>query len=168
MWCAGSAAGAYLRVRTDTRMVRPHTIVVRCGERDWGGNPCSPGASALGAVTCRKMGGCAVENALIILNPWAGRGTTGQHRQAIEATLTQEGIPYELMMTHAHGGAIELAWQGVERGYKQIIAVGGDGTINEVVNGIKGAEASLGKRVQLGIIPLGTGSDFVKALEGIE
>ncbi len=65
-------------------------------------------------------------------------------------------------------GAIELAWQGVERGYGRIVAVGGDGTINEVVNGIKGAEASLGRRARLGVIPIGTGSDFVKALDGVE
>src|SRR5262245_54192286 len=109
-----------------------------------------------------------MDTTLIILNPWAGRGTAGQRRADLEATLTQAGVPFELVTTHARGGATELAWQAAERGCETIVAVGGDGTINEVVNGIKGAEASLGQRPRLGIIPLGTGSDFVKALDAID
>jgi diacylglycerol kinase (ATP) len=109
-----------------------------------------------------------MDKTLIILNPWAGRGTAGQRRGDLEAAFTQAGVPFDLVATHARGGATELAWQGIERGYDPIVAVGGDGTINEVVNGIKGAEASLGRRAQLGIIPIGTGSDFVKTLDGVD
>jgi diacylglycerol kinase (ATP) len=109
-----------------------------------------------------------MDNTLIILNPWAGRGTANQRRPELEAALRQAGVPFELVTTHARGGATELAWQGIERGCNTVVAVGGDGTINEVVNGIKGAEASLGRRARLGIIPLGTGSDFVKALDGFD
>ncbi len=109
-----------------------------------------------------------MEKTLIILNPWAGRGAAGQRRPDLEAALGQAGIPYEIVTTHARGGAIELAWQGVERGFGRVVAVGGDGTINEVVNGIKGAEAGGARRARLGIIPLGTGSDFVKVLDRIE
>ncbi|HNP71172.1 MAG TPA: diacylglycerol kinase family lipid kinase [Kouleothrix sp.] len=105
---------------------------------------------------------------LIILNPWAGRGTAGRRRPEIEAALRESGADYSVLTTHARGGATELAWQGVEHGYDRIVAIGGDGTINEVVNGIKGAEANLGRRARLGIIPLGTGSDFIKVLDGFE
>jgi len=105
---------------------------------------------------------------LVILNPWAGRGAAGQRRGDLEAALHQAGVPFELVTTHARGGATELAWQGIERGCATVVAVGGDGTINEVVNGIKGAEAALGRRARLGVIPLGTGSDFVKSLDGVE
>jgi YegS/Rv2252/BmrU family lipid kinase len=105
---------------------------------------------------------------LVIINPWAGRGAAGRRRPELEAALAQAGVEYAVVTTHARGGATELAWQGVERGYERIAAVGGDGTINEVVNGIKGAEASLGRRARLAIIPLGTGSDFVKVLDGVE
>jgi YegS/Rv2252/BmrU family lipid kinase len=108
------------------------------------------------------------DRTLVILNPWAGRGAAGQRRGELEAALGQAGVPFELVTTHARGGATELAWQGIERGCSQVVAVGGDGTINEVVNGIKGAEASLGRRARLGLIPLGTGSDFVKSLDGVE
>jgi diacylglycerol kinase (ATP) len=109
-----------------------------------------------------------MEKTLVIINPWAGRGAAGRRRPDLEMTLEQTGVEYAIVATHARGGAVELAWQGVERGYGRIVAVGGDGTINEVVNGIKGAEASLGRRARLGIIPLGTGSDFVKVLDGVE
>jgi diacylglycerol kinase (ATP) len=109
-----------------------------------------------------------MEKLLVIINPWAGRGTAGRRRPELEQALRQTGAEYEIISTHARGGATELAWQGIERGYERIVAVGGDGTINEIVNGIKGAEAALGRGARLGIIPLGTGSDFVKALEGVE
>jgi YegS/Rv2252/BmrU family lipid kinase len=109
-----------------------------------------------------------MDKSLIILNPWAGRGAAGQRRGDLEAALDQAGVPFDLVTTHARGGATELAWQGIERGYDPIVAVGGDGTINEVVNGIKGAEASLGRRARLGIIPLGTGSDFIKTLDSVD
>jgi len=109
-----------------------------------------------------------MEKLLVVLNPWAGRGTAGRRRPELEAALRQSGAPFDVVTTHARGGATELAWQGVERGYDRVVAVGGDGTINEVVNGIKGAEASLGLRARLGIIPLGTGSDFIKSLGDVE
>jgi YegS/Rv2252/BmrU family lipid kinase len=105
---------------------------------------------------------------LVILNPWAGRGMAGRRRPELEQSLREAGADFDIVTTHAVGGATELAWQGIERGYGRILAVGGDGTINEVVNGIKGAESELGRRVQLGVMPLGTGSDFVKALDGVE
>jgi diacylglycerol kinase (ATP) len=109
-----------------------------------------------------------MDKVLVILNPWAGRGTAGRRRPELEQALRETGAEFDIVTTHAVGGAIELAWQGVERGYGRIVAVGGDGTINEVVNGIKGAEAGLGRRARLGVIPLGTGSDFIKALDGVE
>ena len=109
-----------------------------------------------------------MQKILVVLNPWAGRGTAGQRQPELDATFKQAGVEYTIVKTHARGGATELAWQGVEQGCDRIVAVGGDGTINEVMNGIKGAEASLGRRAKLGVIPLGTGSDFIKVLDGVE
>jgi YegS/Rv2252/BmrU family lipid kinase len=109
-----------------------------------------------------------MQKIFVIINPWAGRGTAGRRRPELDAALRQAGAEYEMLATHARGGATELAWQAVERGFERIIGVGGDGTLNEIVNGVKGAEASLGRRARLGIIPLGTGSDFIKVLDGVE
>ncbi len=104
----------------------------------------------------------------VILNPVAGRGAAGQRRDELSAALQSAGLEYTLLTTHAPGGATELAAQAVERGFTCVAAVGGDGTINEVVNGIMAARAAGAGDAALGIIPLGTGSDFVKVLAGFE
>ncbi|MEF3274717.1 MAG: diacylglycerol kinase family lipid kinase [Chloroflexus sp.] len=101
----------------------------------------------------------------VILNPAAGRGLAGRRRGAIEAELRKHDIAYELVTTHARGGATELAIQALNRGASRLVAVGGDGTINEVVNGL--IDSRRARNVPLGIIPLGTGSDFVKSLPGV-
>ncbi len=102
----------------------------------------------------------------VILNPAAGRGAAGQRRGELEAALSASGLDYSLVATHGRGGAIELTYQAIERGFTCVAAVGGDGTINEVVNGIVGSRRRGVGDATLGIIPLGTGSDFVKALDG--
>jgi len=103
----------------------------------------------------------------VILNPMAGRGLAGQRRGELEAALRGAGVDYTLLTTHSRGGATELTFQAIDRGAECVVAVGGDGTINEVVNGIVGSrEGGLGDAA-LGIVPLGTGSDFIKALDGV-
>jgi diacylglycerol kinase (ATP) len=104
----------------------------------------------------------------IILNPWAGRGTAGQRRPELEAALRAAGVNFDLVETHARGGATELTYHAMDRGYECVAAVGGDGTINEVVNGLLGGRERFGREAALGIVPFGTGSDFVKVLDGVE
>ncbi len=103
----------------------------------------------------------------IILNPHAGRGRAGKRRGELERLLQQAGIAFDLVTTHARGGATELTYQALERGYTRIVAVGGDGTINEIVNGIMGSRRRGKSRAALAIVPLGTGSDFIKVLDGV-
>lgn len=102
----------------------------------------------------------------VILNPMAGRGVAGQRRGELEAALRAAGLDFTLLTTHARGGATELAYQAVERGFSTLVAAGGDGTINEVVNGIVGSARSGVGTATLGIVPLGTGSDFAKMIDG--
>lgn len=104
----------------------------------------------------------------IILNPWSGRGNGKQQRPALEAALRKYEVDYRIVETHARGGGIELAYQALDQGYEQIVAAGGDGTINEVVNGLMGSRAQGGRVAHLGIVPVGTGSDFVKVLDGVQ
>lgn len=99
---------------------------------------------------------------LVIVNPWAGRGVAGQQCQRVERLLQAAGLTYDIVLTRVPGHATVLALQAVEHGYDQVVAVGGDGTLNEVVNGIM---HSRGSRVALGIVPIGTGCDFVKSLD---
>jgi diacylglycerol kinase (ATP) len=103
----------------------------------------------------------------VILNPMAGRGAAGQRRDELEGALRGAGLEYTLLTTHARGGATELAFQAVERGFEAVVAVGGDGTINEVVNGVVGSAQAGGGDAALGVVPLGTGSDFARMIDGL-
>ncbi len=96
---------------------------------------------------------------IAILNPAADHGRTGKKRSAVQAALHAAGLPSEVWLTQAPGHAVTLARQAAARA-DAVLAVGGDGTIQEVCRGlIESARA-----VPLGVIPLGTGNDFVKVL----
>lgn len=103
---------------------------------------------------------------LVILNPWAGRGVAGRQRAGLEQRLRAAGFAFDIVATQTPKHATLLALQAVEQGYEQVVAVGGDGTLNEVVNGIMRSRGRSSKRVTLGMVPLGTASDFVKSLNG--
>lgn len=107
-----------------------------------------------------------MEQHFIILNPWAGRGIAGQHRGILEQALRDNQIDYTMTATKARGDATQMAQRAVEQGYQRVVVAGGDGTINEVVNGIRSVDSANGWRTQLGIIPFGTGNDFIKSLDG--
>ncbi len=93
--------------------------------------------------------------ACIILNPWADRGRAAEARPALLSWIEPlDGVDLQ-MTTHA-GHAQELAYAAALGGYDLVIAAGGDGTVNEVVNGL--VEAGAG--AALGIIPLGSGNDY--------
>jgi diacylglycerol kinase (ATP) len=93
----------------------------------------------------------------VICNPAAGgKGD----RKAIAETL-KGGLGAVVRMTKRKGDAARLARSAITKGFDYIIAAGGDGTLNEVINGIA---ANAGK-VQVGLLPLGTGNDFARTLE---
>ncbi len=91
----------------------------------------------------------------LIVNPRAGRGASLRAVEPLKRILERRGTAYEMTMTRYPGDAIGLARDSLS---DLIVAVGGDGTINEVANGI------LGSGKTLGIIPAGSGNDFVKSL----
>ena len=76
--------------------------------------------------------------------------------------LKNIGLRFEHDLTEAPGHAIELAKSAAEKGYELVVSVGGDGTINEVVNGLYDA-GSMGD-VMLGIIGTGTGGDYIRTI----
>lgn len=90
---------------------------------------------------------------LALFNPTANRGNMAAHRAAMQSRLAQERVEY--VETSIAGEARERAMQAARAG-QAIIVIGGDGTVNEVVNGILAAE----RRVPLGIVPAGSGNDF--------
>lgn len=96
----------------------------------------------------------------IILNPVAGRGYSAKSESEICQFLKDESLEFDLVRTERVWHAAELAEQAVQAGYEIIVAAGGDGTTNEVVNGLMAA-AENGKNATMGLIPTGSGSDFM-------
>jgi YegS/Rv2252/BmrU family lipid kinase len=106
---------------------------------------------------------------LLVVNPASGGGKTGKNFESLRATIGARLGPMRVVFTETRGHAIELTKQGVADGHMLIIAVGGDGTFHEVVNGVMDApiNPTHGKRARVGLIAQGTGGDFRKTL-GIE
>ncbi len=103
-----------------------------------------------------------MSHAMLIVNPAAGAGRTAKKWPHIKQLLINIGLRFEHGITEAPGHAIELAKSAVSRGYKRIVSVGGDGTINEIVNGLY-ATGEI-KDIELGIIGTGTGSDYIRTI----
>jgi YegS/Rv2252/BmrU family lipid kinase len=90
-----------------------------------------------------------------ILNPEAGRGSASRVWRRAERLLHSRGILYDVLRTKAAGDAVRMA-RGATGSV--VVAVGGDGTANEVANGL------MGSRKTMGIIPAGSGNDMIKSL----
>ncbi len=101
-----------------------------------------------------------MKRARIIYNPTAGREIIKRHLAEVLNKLESAGYETSCHATSGIGDASVAARIAVERKYDLVIAAGGDGTINEVVNGLAEQEY----RPKLGIIPVGTTNDFARAL----
>jgi diacylglycerol kinase (ATP) len=95
------------------------------------------------------------------VNPTAGSGRCGRLAQAALERLRGEGLEFEVVQTTRAGEAIEFARRAYQRGFRRFLAVGGDGTAYEIVNGLF-PEALSGERPTLAMLPLGTGNSFLK------
>jgi YegS/Rv2252/BmrU family lipid kinase len=97
----------------------------------------------------------------IILNPMADMGHAWQVARDLRA-ITKEHSNADWSGTVYPGHAIELARQAGEQGYDMVIAMGGDGTVHEVVNGLM--QVPERQRPTLGVVPVGSGNDFAHTL----
>ena len=108
---------------------------------------------------------------LLVVNPRSGGGATGRTFGAMRDTIERALGPVEVAMTERQGHGADLAREGAVAGHPLVIAVGGDGTFHEVVNGLMAAKGgSYGTKAdgtRIGMIAQGTGGDFRKAL-GLE
>jgi YegS/Rv2252/BmrU family lipid kinase len=96
-----------------------------------------------------------------ILNPQADRGRTALLADSLQQTLAGR-VELQLLKTTRRGEAVELAAQAARDGCDGVVAIGGDGTVHEVANGLLALPAE--QRPPLGIIPAGSGNDFAFAL----
>jgi diacylglycerol kinase (ATP) len=101
-----------------------------------------------------------MKRARIIYNPTSGRELFKKHLPEVLQKLEKAGYETSCHATTGAGDATEAARKAVERKFDLVVAAGGDGTINEVVNGI----AEQDYRPKLGIIPVGTTNDFARAI----
>ena len=98
-------------------------------------------------------------NVCVIINPSANRGRTAAAEERVRDCFDSFNIPHAVILTRAPGHAAEIAAgaAGKNGSFTDIIAVGGDGTLNEVING------AAGNKIDIGIIPAGSGNDFIKS-----
>jgi diacylglycerol kinase (ATP) len=111
----------------------------------------SPWAAARRPPTPDDFGDVS-ERTLIILNPVAGQGDPERVRRQLGGAFAARGVPFDLVETTGAGDAEHAARRAAERGYRSVVAVGGDGTVAEAITGLAGSH------VPLGIIPQGTGN----------
>lgn len=95
----------------------------------------------------------------IIVNPTAGNGRSKTTCASVCQRLDERGIPYELHQTDHPRHATDIARDAAQRGIDTVIAIGGDGTIAETAAGLHGTKTALG------IIPSGTGNDFIRTAD---
>jgi YegS/Rv2252/BmrU family lipid kinase len=100
----------------------------------------------------------------VIVNPVAGGGKVGRLWPRLREVLGVGGLRFDAQLTEHPGHATEIARSSLDEGYRLIVSVGGDGTVNEVVNGLV-VDAHVPPEVVLSIVPGGTGSDFARILD---
>lgn len=97
---------------------------------------------------------------VFVVNPASGNGSTGRRWPEIAHRAAEAGLRGETLMSRGPGEIGGLARRAAEEGARLIVVVGGDGTVNEAVNGL--VRAAREPTVELAILPRGTGRDFVR------
>ncbi len=101
----------------------------------------------------------------LIVNPAAGRGRAASLAPDAARVLEGLGVPFEMQQTTRPGEGVEMAERASHEGCPAVVAVGGDGTVNEVLNGLVRAHTNGAPLATLGVIPAGSGNDFQYMLE---
>lgn len=97
---------------------------------------------------------------LVIVNPNAGKRKGKKDWPEISSLLRKHGLPFTAVFTTGRHHAIRIAKDQIEKGYRNLIVVGGDGTMNEVINGVFLQQAVPTEEITVGMITVGTGNDW--------
>jgi diacylglycerol kinase (ATP) len=102
----------------------------------------------------------------VIVNPFSARGKTGKRWNDIKEVINHYFKEFKYIFTEKPRQATEIARDLLTQGFDLLIGVGGDGTLNEITNGYfhKNTHQTINGEASLGIIPSGTGSDFIRFL----
>jgi diacylglycerol kinase (ATP) len=100
---------------------------------------------------------------VLIANPNAGRGAVSRALPRVESVLRNCNLAYRIVRTTHRGHATEAARQALSDGERYLVAVGGDGTVHEVVNGMVSGGGPVAADAVLGVVAAGSGCDFVRS-----
>lgn len=101
---------------------------------------------------------------LFVVNPTAAQGALHKAWESLAKGLKGTIRKFEFAFTRERGDATRIVRQGLSDGFEMLVAVGGDGTLNECVNGFFKDKQAVNPRAVLGILPFGRGSDFARGL----
>jgi YegS/Rv2252/BmrU family lipid kinase len=99
---------------------------------------------------------------VVIANPRSGRGRVGQELPELERQLNARRLDYRIVETEGPGHASTVAAEALRGGERFLVAVGGDGTVHEVVNGMLENDRAVSEGAILGVVAAGSGCDFIK------
>lgn len=108
------------------------------------------------------MGNLQRKKWLVILNPHAGSGRGKKDQAVLLKMLNKSGFEYVLNVSEFPKHTIQLTIRAIEKGFRNLIVAGGDGTLNEAVNGIFTQTVCSPEEITIGMIPVGTGNDWIK------
>jgi diacylglycerol kinase (ATP) len=100
---------------------------------------------------------------VLIANPNAGRGAVSKALPRVESVLRDFNLAYRVVRTTHPGHATEAARQALSDGERYLVAVGGDGTVHEVVNGMVSGGGPVAADAVLGVVAAGSGCDFIRS-----
>lgn len=98
----------------------------------------------------------------VIVNPHAGKRHVGEEIPELERTLRSRELPYRILRTQGRGDATRFAAEALHNGARYVVAVGGDGTVHEVVNGMFEDGRPIVEHAVLGVVAAGSGCDFIR------
>jgi YegS/Rv2252/BmrU family lipid kinase len=98
----------------------------------------------------------------VVVNPASGSGRSLRSWRALEAALGVEGLTFEAVVTRHAGDGEDAATAAVRRGFRRLLAVGGDGTLHEVLNGALAVPGVDSRELVLAVAPFGTGNDWAR------
>ncbi len=102
--------------------------------------------------------------AMVVVNPVSANGRTGKRWPEIASWLKVEGLDFDCRLTGGPGEATDFTRKALQQGCNLVIAVGGDGTANEVINGFFTSEGPVSETAAVSFIPSGTGNDLADTL----
>jgi YegS/Rv2252/BmrU family lipid kinase len=101
----------------------------------------------------------------VVINPASGNGLAMKQWKTAEIILQSKGFNYNVCHTQPEGKTIEMVKGIIENGCNHLIVMGGDGTLNEVANGIMLQKRYASHEVKVGVVPIGTGNDWIKTAD---